>query len=212
MRKCCCCIPILGGATVIGFIAVVVCALEYVVTIPYLAGIDVETFNPLQENLQDMYDVIRYDAEQVPNDTELKKGIMSEVKDYPWRTITSEAVSPGVYFIISLIMICGIHYDIRGLMIPYLVIQMLYIILAIVIGVVITIFVFYFNFIMGIVAAALVLILSSWFIYFWVAVQKAYIELGTQYNSYSLTPIKPTHNSKHHYNQSDCGGAFYLTV
>ena len=69
-------------------------------------------------------------------------------------------------------MICGVQCDMRGLMIPYLVIQMLYIILAIVIGIAATILIFFFNLIMGIVAAAVVLILAFLFIYFWAAVQK----------------------------------------
>ena len=175
MRKCCCCIPILGGATVIGFIALVLCALEFVVTIPYLAGIDVNTFNPIQNNLQYLYESIEYTAKHVTNDTELTKGIMTEVKEYTWQTIMSEAVSTGIYFLISLLMVCGIQCDMRGLMIPYMVIQMLYIILAIVIGVAITVLIFFYNLIMGIVSAAVVLILSFLFIYFWVAVQKVKI-------------------------------------
>ena len=213
MRKCCCCIPILGGATVLGFISLVLCTLEYVVTIPYLAGIDVETFNPLQRNLQEMYDQIWYDAKQTPNDTELTNGIVSEVKDYTWKTIIGEAVSTAVYFIISLLMICGIQYDMRRLMIPYIVIQMFYIILAIVIGIAITILCFYINHVVGIVAATLCLMLSSWLIYFWVAVQKAYIELGTRDNSCSPPAlVKPTYNTGDHHNCSDGGGALYPTI
>jgi hypothetical protein len=182
MRKCCCCIPILGGATLIGFIALVLCALEFVVTIPYLAGIDVDTFNPIQNNLKYMYDQIEYTAKQVTNDTEQTKGIMTEVQEYTWKTIMSEAVSTGIYFIISLMMICGIQCDMRGLMIPYMVIQMLYIILAIIIGVAVTVLFFYYNLIMGIVSAAVVLILSFLFIYFWVAVQKVK-KCNVQYQS-----------------------------
>ena len=83
-----------------------------------------------------------------------------------------EAISTGVYFSIALMMICGIQCDMRGLMIPYLVIQMIYIILAIVIGVAATVLIFYFNLIMGIVASAVLLILAFLFIYFWAAVQK----------------------------------------
>jgi len=211
MRKCCCCIPILGGATVIGFIALVLCALEFVVTISYLAGIDVNTFNPIQNNLQYLYESIEYTAKHVTNDTELTKGIMTEVKKYTWQTIMSEAVSTGIYFLISLLMVCGIQCDMRGLMIPYMVIQMLYIILAIVIGVAITVLIFFYNLIMGIVSAAVVLILSFLFIYFWVAVQKAYIELGTRDYMYSPAPIKPTYNPGNHHNGSG-GGGLYPTV
>ena len=127
MRKCCCCIPILAGATVLGFVGLVLCALEFVVTIPYLANVDAEQFNPLKGNLVYMYEQIEFGIKQVTNGTEpeIREAIMSEIQDYTWTTILSEAISTGVYFIITLMMICGIQCDLRGLMIPYLVIQML---------------------------------------------------------------------------------------
>merc|ERR1712080_162935 len=108
-----------------------------------------------------LYEQIEFALEQViqNNDTTISiNGIMKEVRDYTWTTIMSEAISTGVYFIISLMMICGIQCDMRGLMIPYMVIQMLYIILAIVMGVAVTVLFFYYNTIMGIVSAAVVLI------------------------------------------------------
>jgi len=212
MRKCCCCIPILGGATVLGLIALVFCTLEFVVTIPYLADIDKDTFNPLKGNLEYLYEQIEFGLKAATNETELRNGIMEEVREWTWTTILSEAISTGVYFTISLMMICGIQCDMRGLMIPYMVIQMLYIILAIVIGVGVTVMFFYFNLIMGIVAAAVVLILAFLFIYFWVAVQKAYIELGNRDYMYSPAPIKPTYNPGHHHNGSGGGGGLYPTV
>lgn len=202
----------MGGATVIGVVALVLCALEFVVTIPYLANIDPETFNPIEKNIKYMFDQIEYTVKQMTdNDTKLTNGIMEEVREYTWTTIMSEAVSTGIYFIISLMMICGIQCDMRGLMIPYLIIQMLYIILAIIIGVAVTVLFFYYYLIMGIVAAAVVLILSFLFIYFWVQVQKAYIELGTRDYMYSPAPIKPTYNPGHHHNGSG-GGGLYPTV
>ena len=97
---------------------------------------------------------------------EIRDAIMKEIKEYTWTTILSEAISTGVYFIITLMMICGIQCDLRGLMIPYLVIQMLYIILAIIMGIAVTVVLFYFNLVMGIVAAAVVLILAFLFVYF----------------------------------------------
>ena len=99
---------------------------------------------------------------------------MTEVQEYTWNMIMSEAVSTGIYFIISLMMICGIQCDMRGLMIPYMVIQMLYIILAIVTAVAVTVLLFYYNLIMGIVAAASVLIPSYLIIYFWCVVKDTY--------------------------------------
>lgn len=210
MRKCCCCIPILGGATVLGLIALLLCALEFVVTIPYLAEIDVETFNPLQKNLKYFYHHIEQVAKPFSNDTTIIDSMMEEVKNYTWTAILSEAISTGLYFILAFMMILGIHCDMRGLMIPYMVVQMLYIILAIIIGVGATIVFFYYKIIMGIVCAAVVLILSFFFIYFWIAVQKAYIEMGNRDYMYSPAPIKPTYNPGHHHNGG--GGGLYPQV
>ena len=175
MRKCCCCIPILGGATFLGFLAIILCALEFVVTIPYLLKIDIDVFNPLQSNLEYLYDQLEYGLKSFFNDTddaELREQIMAEVRAYTWTAVISEACCTGVYLIISLMMICGIQCDMRGLMLPYMIVQMLYIIFGIISGIGITVLFFYFNIIMGIVAAAVILILAFLMIYFWAAVQK----------------------------------------
>ena len=97
---------------------------------------------------------------------------MAEVRAYTWTAVISEACCTGVYLIISLMMICGIQCDMRGLMLPYMIVQMLYIIFGIISGIGITVLFFYFNIIMGIVAAAVILILAFLMIYFWAAVQK----------------------------------------
>ena len=54
-RKCCCCIPVVVGAAILGLIALLFCAAELAVLIPYLAQTDIETFNPIQQNLNDIY-------------------------------------------------------------------------------------------------------------------------------------------------------------
>lgn len=195
-----------------GLIALVLCALEFVVTIPYLADIDPEIWNPLKKNIEYLNHHIEGGFKLFyNNDTAKVEGIMAEVEEYYWPAILSEAISTGIYFILSFMMICGIHCDIRGLMIPYLVVQMLYIILAIIIGIGATVVLCYSETIMGIVCAAVVLILAFLFIYFWVAVQKAYIELGNRDYMYSPAPIKPTYNPGHHHNGSG-GGGLYPTV
>ena len=173
MRKCCCCIPILGGATFLGLIALALCALEFVVTIPFL--FDIETFNPLKENINYFYIQVDYVLQNFTSSPEQKEDIMKEIHGYTWSTVLGEAISTGVYFLLSLLMIIGIHCDMRGLMIPYMVIQMLYIILGITIGVGVTVLFFFYKIIMGIVCAAVVLIMAFFFIYYWIAVQKVSI-------------------------------------
>lgn len=209
MRKCCCCIPILGGATFLGLVALALCALECVVTIPFL--FDIETFNPLKENIDYFYIQVEYVLQNFTSPVQ-KEEIMKEIRDYTWSTVVGEAISTGIYFLLSLLMIIGIHCDMRGLMIPYMVIQMLYIILGITIGVGITVMFFFYKIIMGIVCAAVVLIMAFFFIYYWIAVQKAYIELGNRDYMYSPAPIKPTYNPGHHHNGSGGGSGLYPTA
>ena len=192
MRKCCCCIPILGGATFLGFIAIMLCALEFVVTIPYLLKIDIDVFNPLQSNLEYLYDQLEYGFQSVINETDnphLTEEIMAQVRAYTWTAIISEACCTGVYLIISLMMVCGIQCDMRGLMLPYMIVQMLYILVGILSGIGITVLFFYFNIIMGIVSAAVILILAFLMIYFWVAVQKVskILQLGRNYLYFLLS-------------------------
>ena len=180
------------GATVIGFITLALCALKLVLTIPYLAGIDVGTFNPIQNNLQYIYDQIEYATKNVSKDADLTKSIVPNVEENTWEIILSDTVSTVVYFIVSLMMICGIQCKMRGLMLPYMVVQMLYIILGIVTAVGVTVILFYYNLIMGIVAAASVLIPLFLIIHFWVTVKKAYIELGNHDGDvgYSSVPLR----------------------
>ena len=54
-RKCCCCIPVVVGAAILGLIALLFCASELAALISYLAQFDIETINPIQQNLNDIY-------------------------------------------------------------------------------------------------------------------------------------------------------------
>ena len=181
MKKCCCCIPILQGATAIGLITLLLCALKLVLTIPYLAGIDVGTFNPIENNLYYIYAQIEVAAKTLTKDADIAKMITSKVRESTWEIILSVTVSSGVYIILSLMMICGIKCKkgkVRVLMIPYMVVQMLFVIFLIVTAVSVTVLLFYYNLIIGIVSAASVLIPSFLIIYFWCSVKNAYITLG----------------------------------
>ena len=163
------------GATVIGFMTLAFCTLKLVLTIPYLANIDVGTFNI---TLYYIYDQIEYAAKTATKDEELTKDIVSNVTENTWEIIMGETVSTGVYFIVSLMMFCGIRCKMKGLMIPYMVVQMFYIIVAIGTAVAVTVLLFYYNLIMGIVAAASVLIPLFLIIHFWCVVKKTWEVMG----------------------------------
>ena len=53
-RKCCCCIPVVVGAAILGLIAPIFYGSELAVLIPYLAQFDIETFNLIQQNLDNI--------------------------------------------------------------------------------------------------------------------------------------------------------------
>ena len=51
-RTCCCCIPVLGGATIIGVLAILLSLAYMAPLVAYQADIEVEKFNPIKGNTQ----------------------------------------------------------------------------------------------------------------------------------------------------------------
>jgi len=62
-RRCCCCIPIVVGATILGLIGLIFSAGELGLLIPYMLDqyevVDVSAFNPIKDNLQNLYKVFQ---------------------------------------------------------------------------------------------------------------------------------------------------------
>ena len=115
-RKCCCCIPVVVGAAILGLIALLFCAVELAVLIPYLAEFDIETFNPIQQNLNDIYYVFEDLLQNCVTEascpfnmtTDFKQTIMTEVKSYESTVLMGAAVESGVYGLTALLMVIGI--------------------------------------------------------------------------------------------------------
>ena len=115
-RKCCCCIPVVVGAAILGLIALLFCAAELAVLIPYLAQFDIETFNPIQQNLNDIYFVFEDLLQNCVTEascpfnmtTDFKQTIMTEVKSYESTVLMGAAVESGVYGLTALLMVIGI--------------------------------------------------------------------------------------------------------
>ena len=116
-RKCCCCIPVVVGAAILGLIALLFCAAELAVLIPYLAEFDIETFNPIQQNLNAIYmvfdDLLKNCVSEQGScafnmTTDFKETIMSEVKNYEPTVLMGAAVESGVYGLTALLMVIGI--------------------------------------------------------------------------------------------------------
>ena len=105
----------------------------------------------------------------------------------------------GVYALCCLLMMIGASCQVRGLMIPYLILQMIAIILMVLIGAGVTVALCFINAIVAVIAGVVVFIASILLIYFWVAVQRAYVELGNNDYMYSPAPIKPAYNDARGY-------------
>ena len=86
MRKCCCCISVHVGATILGLIGFMICALELVVLVPYLVEIDTDVFNPVQKNLEDFYFVLEKTLKENQIDKETIDEVLKNLKEYLWPT------------------------------------------------------------------------------------------------------------------------------
>ena len=86
MRKCCCCISVHVGATILGLIGFLICALELAVLVPYLFEIDPEVFNPVQQNLEDFYFVLEKTLKENQIDKDTIDEVLKNLKEYLWPT------------------------------------------------------------------------------------------------------------------------------
>jgi len=193
MRKCCCCISVHVGSAILGFIGLIMCALELVVLLPYIFHVDEDVFNPIEANKEGGYLIIK---ETLKNSNVSEKDsdwLIAKIEEYMWPSFVGFAIEAGVYSLCCLLMMMGASCHIRGLMIPYLLAQMLCIIVMVVGMVAGTVFLFIFAkaVVLGIVSGVVTLVISALLIYFWAAVQRAFVELGNNDYMYSPAPIKP---------------------
>merc|ERR1711981_259541 len=126
----------------------------------------------------------------MPNITDIYNQVKPTVQQYSWAACVGFAIEAGIYSICCLLLIIGASCRIRGLMIPYLIIQMFCIIVMVLITVAVTVALFLMGqVVVGIVATVVTLVISALLIYFWAAVQRAFMELGN--NDYMLITIRP---------------------
>jgi hypothetical protein len=204
MRKCCCCVSVHVGAAILGSIGLIICALELVFSIPFIFDFDIDVFNPIKANQDIFFQTIENEFEELKKqdvnktvDWSIVDAAIEHTKTYLWSTFIGATVETGVYALSCILLIMGALCQVRGLMIPYLILQMLVMIVVILVGIALSVFLFFFHVITGAVAAGVVLIISFLLIYFWIAVQRAYVELGNNDYMYSPAPIKPAYNDHH---------------
>ena len=196
--------------------------------IPYL--LNIQEFNPIGDNANEIFfqfeKMMKAKQQEMGWNDEIIKNTVEEVKDKLWPTLLGATAEAGVYGLSCLLLILGAACQVRALMLPYMILQMIVLIVFMLIGIGCTVVAFFFNVIagtflhstnstskmisrkmfnifLGAVAGGVVFILSILLIYFWIAIQRAYIELGNNDYMYSPAPVKPTYN--------DGRGGYYPT-
>ena len=124
----------------------------------------------------------------------MKEAILDGIREYSMWAYISEGIICLVYIVFAVLMIAGVKSRKRGLMLPYLIMQMISIILFTLFGVACTVGLFFVNTIMGAIAVAIFLLGLFLFIYFWATVQRAYKEIGNRDYMYAPAPVKPIYN------------------
>ena len=80
---------------------------------------------------------------------EFIKSTVAEVKDKLWPTLLGATAEAGVYGLSCLLMILGAACQVRALMLPYMILQMIVLIVFMLIGIGCTVVAFFFNVIAG---------------------------------------------------------------
>jgi hypothetical protein len=121
MSKCCCCLSVTTGATILGLIGILMAAAELVPLVPYL--IESESFNPIRENVEKMF----YVMEQMLEENKFTKDEIDEIvlniRAYLWPFILGETISSGLYALLAFFLVIGVQMRKRVLMLPYMIVQ-----------------------------------------------------------------------------------------
>jgi len=201
---CCRCIPIVSGAAILGVIGLIFCALELSALIPYLLDYpsvkkvlsDIEFVKLLMRDFQlnpkSAYDIVR------------------TLKAYVPKFLTGSTVAYGVvHGFISLLLVIGIASKVRGLILPYLIVNFVYLVMNIFGGIGDCIGLFYYSFYIGILGSGIIFGITIPSIYFWNVVKRAYVELNNceTENCYCRIDLcPPTFSYNNHVERSDGSG------
>jgi len=180
------------GSVILGLVAVVLAGLELAVLIPYL--LDLEDFNPIGKHMDTAEKIIEETLKDNNLTQSMTDDIMAAFRDHISTALITETVLAGIYALFAILMIAGVKSRVRCLMLPYLIYQMLAFIIAVLAGIAVTVGLFFMSAIMGGIATGIVLVASFLFLYFWLAVQTAYVEIGNRDYMYSPAPVKPIYN------------------
>lgn len=165
------------AAIVLGSLGLVLFVIGLVLLIPYLTQADIDNFNPIQKNLDTFY----YEFEKALNnngwDQAQASAFIGQIKPYIRHFFDFLIAQTAFFGVASLLLIIGAKVENQWLILPYLILQMLFIIELILAGVGVPIALYYFKVITGAKLAVVnicVLISVALSLYLWILVQKAY--------------------------------------
>merc|ERR1712142_315498 len=87
--------------------------------------IELEEFDPIKDNMPSVLFQMEKSLSEAKVTPEDISTIKNAVEEHIWYGVLILEVLAGSYLLFALCMIFGIHCDMRGLMIPYLMYQML---------------------------------------------------------------------------------------
>ena len=188
MGYCFFCVPLLEGILVHGFLSLLMCILLF-----FSTAYGDSAFNPLYHFLNHITTALE---ESIEIESIVSKDTINILKNHASAMFNLATAGVIAYVISCSMMIIGIHFrKYPWLMIPYLVSQMVWIILDIVIGIPLAAILFYLNHSKdGKIVTSFVLVTSIISIYFWMTVNKAYKKLGekkTQNKNSTLGQLIP---------------------
>ena len=82
MKKCCCCIPLVGGAIILTILAFLISSIQLGALFPYILKVDPETFNPIERNLNGTLELLKFKLKEFEVKPETVSAVVENIKEY----------------------------------------------------------------------------------------------------------------------------------
>jgi hypothetical protein len=199
MKKCCFCCQVQTGSVILGLANFVLPVLAIIPLAGYWSGTDIEGLNFIKVNQKQLEFVLEDSLKGLSWTANSYKEVMSKVQFYFPTLVIVATIYAGIMALFSFLMVTGVRCEVRGLMVPFLVLNMVDIILAGTAGVVVVVALFYVNVIPGVVSALVYVLVAVFSLYSWAVVLAAYKQLGSEEYVYNpVSPVKVKHNHEYY--------------
>ena len=82
MKKCCCCIPLVGGAIILTILAFLISSIQLGALFPYILKVDPETFNPIERNLNGTLELLKFKLKEFEVKPETVSAVVENIRKY----------------------------------------------------------------------------------------------------------------------------------